>query len=162
MVRRAWRATVHGVTKSRTQLSDLTSVSCFSSCPQSFPASGSFLRSQLFASGGRSVGASAIVLPMNIQGWFALGLTGLISLQSKGLWRAFASITIGMRQFFGTVQLSHPYTTPGKTIALTTQIFVSKVIPPLLNMLSRFVIAFFPKSKNHFISWLQPPSAVIL
>ena len=63
-----------------------SSVIPFSSCPQSFPASGSFLISQLFASGGQSIGAStsASVPPMNIQGWFLLGLTGLISLQSKG------------------------------------------------------------------------------
>ena len=63
------------------------SVVPFSSCLQSFPASGSFPRSQFFASGGQSIGvsASASVLPMNIQGWFPLGLTGWISLQSKGL-----------------------------------------------------------------------------
>ena len=58
--------------------------------------------SQLFASGGRSIGASPSVLPMNIQGWFSLGLTGLISLQSKGLSRVFSSTTIRMHQFFGT------------------------------------------------------------
>ena len=57
----------------------------FSSCLQSFSASGSFLMSQLLASGGQSIGASASLLPMNIQGWFCLGLTSLISLQSKGL-----------------------------------------------------------------------------
>ena len=62
-----------------------SSVVPFSSCLQSFPASGSFLMSQLFASGGQSIGASTSVLPMNIQDWFPLGLTGLISLQSKGL-----------------------------------------------------------------------------
>ena len=68
-------------------------VAPFSSCPQSFPASESFPVSQLFASGGQSIGtsASASVLPMNIQGWFPLGLTGLISLQSKGLSRVFSS-----------------------------------------------------------------------
>ena len=74
----------------------------FCSCPQSFPASGSFLISQLFASGGWSIGAlaSASVLPMNIQGWFPLGLTGLISLQSKGLSRFFSSTTVQKHQFF--------------------------------------------------------------
>ena len=61
---------------------------------QSFPASGSFPMSQLFESGGQSIGVSASVLPMNIQGWFALGLTGFISLQPKGLSRVFSSITI--------------------------------------------------------------------
>ena len=65
-----------------------------SSCLESFPASGSFLRSQLFASGGQSASASASVLPMNIQGWFPLGLTGLISLQSKGLSRVFSNTTV--------------------------------------------------------------------
>ena len=62
-----------------------TSVVPFFSSLQSFPASGSFLMSELFSSGGQSIGASASVLPMSIQGWFPLGLTGLISLQSKGL-----------------------------------------------------------------------------
>ena len=69
-------------------------VAAFSSCPQSFPASGSFAMSRLFASGGQSIGASALasVLPVNIQGWFPLGLTRLI-LQSKGLTRVFSSTT---------------------------------------------------------------------
>ena len=67
-----------------------SSVISFSSCLQSFPASGSFPISQLFTSGGQSIGASASVLPMNIQDWFPLGLTGLISLQSKGLSRVFS------------------------------------------------------------------------
>ena len=76
----------------------------FSSCLQSFPASGSFLMSQFFASGGRTIGASASssVLPMNIQGWFLLVLTGLISLLSKGLSRVFSNITVQKHQFFGT------------------------------------------------------------
>ena len=68
-----------------------SSVAPFSSCPQSFPASGSFPVSRLFASGGQSIGASASVLPRNIQGWFPLGLTGWISLQTKGLSRVFSS-----------------------------------------------------------------------
>ena len=63
----------------------LSSVAPFTPCPQSFPASGSFPMSQLFASGGQSIRASMSALPVNIQGWFPLGLTGLISLQSKGL-----------------------------------------------------------------------------
>ena len=73
-----------------------SSVSRFSSFPQSFPASGSFPMSQLFVSGGQSVGASsiALVLPMNIQGWFPLGLTGLISLLSKRLSRVFSSTIV--------------------------------------------------------------------
>ena len=64
--------------------------------------------------------------------------------------------------FFFILQLSYPYMTTGKTIALTRQIFVSNVMPLLFNMLSRFVIAFLPRSKLLLISWLQSPSAVIL
>ena len=76
-------------------------------CPQSFPVSGSFPVSWLFASGGQSIGASASasVLPMNIQGWFPLGLTGWISLLFKRLLRVFPSTTVWKHQFFGT-QLS--------------------------------------------------------
>jgi len=70
------------------------------SCPQSFPASGSFPASRLFTLGGQSIGASASVLPMNIQSWFPLRLTGWISLLSKGLSKVFSS-TIQRHQFFG-------------------------------------------------------------
>ena len=79
----------------------------FSSCPQSLPASGPFPRSQLFAWGGQSLGISALVsvLPMNIQGWFPLGWTGWISLQSKRLSRVFSNTTVQKHQFFGA-QLS--------------------------------------------------------
>ena len=79
----------------------LTSIIPFSSCPQSFPASGSFQMSQLFTSGGQSIGvsASASVLPMNIQDWFPLGLTGWISLLSKGLSRVFSNTTVQKHQF---------------------------------------------------------------
>ena len=63
---------------------------------------------------------------------------------------------------FFIVQLSHPYMTTGKTIALTTQTFIGKVMSLLLNMLSRLVITFLPRSKRLLISWLQSPSAVIL
>ena len=81
-----------------------SSVIPFSSCLQSFPAWGPFLMSQLFASGGQSNGASASasVFPMNIQGWFPLGLTGLISLQSKGLSRVFSNTTVQKHQFFSS------------------------------------------------------------
>ena len=74
----------------------------FSSCPQCFPALGSFPVSQPFTSGGQSIGASAsaLVLPMNTQGWFSLGLTGLISLLSKGCPRVFPSTTVWKHQFF--------------------------------------------------------------
>jgi len=81
----------------------LSSVVPFSSCPQSFPASGSFLRSWLFISGSQSTGASASapVPPMNTQDWFPLGLTGLISLLSKGLSWVFFNTTVQKHQFFG-------------------------------------------------------------
>ena len=84
-----------------------SSVIPFSSCPQSFPASGSFQMSQLFISGGQSVRvlASTSVLPMNMQDGFPLGWTGWISLQSKGLSRVFSNTTVQKHQFFGT-QLS--------------------------------------------------------
>ena len=84
-----------------------SSVAPFPSCFQSFPASGSLPMSQFFASGGQIIGASTSVsvLPMNIQGWFPLGLTGLISLMSKGLSRVFSNTTVQKHQFFGT-QLS--------------------------------------------------------
>ena len=84
-----------------------SSVVPFSFCPQSFPASGSFPMSQFFASCGQGTGvsASASVLPMNIQDWFPLGLTGWISLKSKGLSRVFSNTTVQKHQFFGT-QLS--------------------------------------------------------
>ena len=78
--------------------------SFFSFCLQSFPESRSFPMSQLFVSGGQSIGASALasVLPVNIQDWFPLGWTGLISLQSKGLTRVFSKTTVQKHQFFGT------------------------------------------------------------
>ena len=128
-----------------------SSATPFSFCLPSEPASGSFPISQLFISGGQSVRASASVLPVNIQGWFPLGLIGLFSLQSKGLSRVFSSITIQEHLFFGTqpslrvVQLSYPYNTAGKTIALTRWTFVGKVMSVLFNTLSRFVIAFIPR-----------------
>ena len=77
----------------------------FSSCPQSFPASESYPKSQFFASGGQSIGvsASASVFPMNVEGLFPLGLTALISLQSKWLSRVFSNTTVQKHQFFGTL-----------------------------------------------------------
>ena len=147
-----------------------SSVIPFSACPQSFPASGSFLMSQPFTSGGQSIGVSAStsVFPMNTQDWSPLGWTGWISLQSKALSRVFSNTTVQKHQFFSTqpasfiVQLSHPYMTTGKTITLTRWTFVGKVMCLLVNMLSRLVITFFPRSKRLLVSWLQSPSAVIL
>ena len=129
----------------------------FSACPQISPASGSSPMSQLFRSGGQNIGASASVLPMNIQGWFPLGLTGLISLQSNGLSRVFSNTTVQKM-----VQLSHLYMTTGKTRALTIWTFVGKVIFLHFNMLSRFFIAFLPRSKHLLTAWLQLPSTMIL
>ena len=145
-----------------------SSVISFSSCLQSFPASGSFLTSWLFTSVGQSIGASALasVLPMNIRDWFPLGLSGLISLQSKGLSRVFSNTTVEKHQFFGTQPslwssstTIHDY---WKNIPLTIQTFVSKVMSLLFNTQSRFVIAFLPRSKCLLISWLYSPSTVIL
>ena len=96
-------------------------------------------------SGGKSTSAS--VLPMNSQDWLPLGLAGLLSLQSKGLSKVFST--------FFMVQLSQPYMTTGKTIALTIQTFVNKVMSLLFNILCRFVIAFLSNSKHLLISWLQ-------
>ena len=109
-----------------------SSVAPFYSCPQSFSASGSFPISWLFTSGNQSIEASvsASVLPMTIQGWSSLGLTGLTS-WLRGLSRVFSSTTIWKHQFFSSpafimVQLSHLYMTIGKTIALTIWTFVKK------------------------------------
>ena len=77
------------------------SVTPFSSCPQSFPASGSFPMSWLFTSCDQSTGASALALAMSVQGWFPLGLTGWISFLSKWLSRVFSSTTVQKHQFFG-------------------------------------------------------------
>ena len=126
--------------------------------PSVFPSIRVFFSESAFASGGQSIGASATVLPMNIQNWFPLGLTGLISLQSKGLSRVFSSTTIWKASIlhpsaFFMAHISHPYMTTGKTIALTIWFFVSKVISLLFNMLSRFVIVFLPRS-THFLNFV--------
>ena len=126
------------------------------SCPQSFPASGSFPMSQFFVSGGQSIGvlASASVLPMNIQGWFPLGWTGLISLLFKGLSRVFSSTIIWKHQpYLQSNSHIYLYMTTGKTIALTRQTCVSKGMSLLSDSLSRFVIAFLQRSKCLLISW---------
>ena len=110
-----------------------SSVIPFSFCLLVSPASGSFLMSQFFASTGQSTGASssASVLSMNFQSWFPLGLTGVISLLSKGLSSLFSNNTVQKHQFFDAQPSlwsnSHPYMTTGKTIVLIRQIFVSQV-----------------------------------
>ena len=141
----------------------------FTFCLQSFPTLGSFQMSQVFPSGGQTIGAlaSTSVLPMNIQAWFPLEWTGLMSLQSRGLSRVLYSIPIWKHQFFRAQpslwsNLAHPYMTTGKTIGLTTWTFVGKVMSLLFNMLSRLVIASFLRSKNLLILWLQSLSTGIL
>ena len=114
-----------------------------------------------------SIRASATVLPVNIHSWFPLELTGLISLLSKGLSRVFSNATILKHQCFSTQPSlwsnSHICNmTTGKTIALTICTFFGKVMYLLFNMLSRFVLAFLPRSKHLLISWLQSWSTVIL
>ena len=146
-----------------------SSINCFSSCLQSFPASGSFPMTQFFASGGQSIGVSSFsISPSN-------EYSGLISLRMDcsdllGVQGALKSLlqhhnskaSILQCSTFFIVQLSHPYMTTGKTIALTRWTFVGKVMSLLFNMLSWLVTAFLPKSKHLLISWLRSPSAVIL
>ena len=130
-----------------------------------------------------------IIPSKEIPGWSPSEWTGWISLQTKGLSRVLSNTTVQKHQFFGTqpssqsnshihtcsVQFSlvaqlcltlcdpmNPYMTTGKTIALTRRTLVGKVMSLLLNMLSRLVITFLPRSKRLLISWLQSPSAVIL
>ena len=125
-----------------------SSVIPFSSCLQSFPVSGSFQMSQLFTSGGQSIGvsASASVLPMNTQDWSPLGWTDWISLQSKGLSRVFStpefkSINSSMLSFlYGPIlTYKHDY---WKRHNLDLRTIVGKVTSLLFNMLSRLVIIF--------------------
>ena len=132
-----------------------SSVVPFSSCLQSFPASGSFQMSQFFTSGGQSVGVSASVsvLAMNIQDWSPLGWTGWISLQSKGLSRVFSNTTVQKHQFFGT-QLSlwsnshiHIWLLEKQWLWLYGLLSATRC---LFNILSRFIIAFPPREKTSF------------
>ena len=133
-----------------------SSVGPFSSCLQSIPASGSFSVSQFCASGGQSieVSASALVLPMNIQDWFPQdGLVGSPfsprdSQESSPT--PCLEVSILQHSAFFILQLSHPYMAIGKTIALTRQTFVGKVISLHYNMLSRLVIAWFFQGASIF------------
>ena len=130
-----------------------SSVVPFFSRLQSFPASRSFPVSQLFTSGGQSIGVStsALILPVNIQDWFPLGWTGWFSVAVQGALKSLLQhhsskpSNLWHSAFF-MVQLSHLYMNIGKTIALTIWTFVSKVLYLLFNMLSRFIIAFLPRS----------------
>ena len=124
--------------------------------------------SQLFSSGGQSTGVSALASfskkhPGLIS--FRMDWLDLFAVQGtlKSLLQHHSSkASILLRSAFFTVQLSHPYMTTGKTIALTRQTFVGKVLSLLLNMLSKLVITFLPRGKCLLISWLQSPSTVIL
>ena len=146
-----------------------SSVVPFSSHLQSFPASGSFPMSQLFTSGGQSIGASALAIsPSNEHSGlisFRMDWLDLLAVQGtlKSLLQHHSSeASILWHSAFFVVQLSHPYMTTGKTIALIRQTFVGKVMSLLIDKLSRLVINFLPRSKRLLISWLQSPSALIL
>ena len=141
-----------------------SSITLFSFCPQSFLASGTFQMNQPFASGDQNTGASVLasLVPMSIQGWFPLRLTALISTLKSLLQHHSLKLSILWHSAFFTIQLSQPYVTTGKTIALSIQTFVSSVMSLLFNTLSRFVIAFLPRSNHLLILWLQSPSAAIL
>ena len=123
--------------------------------------------SQFFAAGGQSIGVSASksVIPMNTQHWSPLRWLLGSPCSPRGSQESsptpqFKSISSSHSTFF-IVQLSHPYMTNGKTIALTRWTFVGKVMSVLFSTLSRFVIALLPRNKQLLISWLQSPSAVI-
>ena len=136
-----------------------SSIVPFSSCPHSFPTSGSFPMCQLFASGGQPIGVSAStsILPMNTQDWSPLEWTGFDFLAVQGTLKSLlqqhsSKVSILWHSDFSIVQLSHPYMTTGKTIALTRRTFVGKVMSLLFNMLSRLVITFLPRRKHLLIS----------
>ena len=139
-----------------------------SSGPLSFLASGSFPMSQPFTWGGQSIEVSALACLSNEHPGlisFRMDWLDLLAVQGtlKSLLQHHSSkASVPQCSAFFTVQLSHPYMTTGKTIALTRQTFVGKVMSLLFNMLSRLVITFLPRSKLLLISWLQLPSAVIL
>ena len=146
-----------------------SSVTFFSSCLQSFPESGSFPMNQHFASVAQSIGASAWVpvLQMNIQDWFFFRIDQFDLLDVQGtlkyLLQHYSSKEyIFQCSAFFMVQLLHPYITTGKTVDLTIQIFVGKVMSLLFNILSRFLITFLLRSKCLLNSYLQSPSSVIL
>ena len=135
---------------------------------QSIPASGYFPMKWLFTSGSQSIGASdpTSVLPMNSQGWFPLGVTGLIYPLSKGLSTVFSNTVVWKHQFVG----AHPSLWSNSHICtwllenpnFIIQTFVSKVLSSVFNTLPSFVIVFLPISKCLLIFWLQSPSTVIL
>ena len=133
----------------------ITSSVPFSSCPQSFPASRSFQMSQFFTSGDQSIGvsASASVLQWIVRTDFLyMDWLDILAVQGtlKNLQHHSSKASILWCSAFLIVQLSHPYMTTGKTIALTRQTLVVKVMSLLFNMLSRLVITFLPRRKHLF------------
>ena len=145
------------------------SVIPFSFCPQSFPVSGSFQMSQaLRIRWPKYWSFSFNISPSNEHpglSFFRMDWLDLLAVQGtlKCLLQHHSSkASILRHSAFFIVQLSHPYMTTGKTIALTRRIFFGKVMSLLLNMLPRLVITFLPRSKRLLISWLQSPSAVVL
>ena len=139
----------------------------FSSCPQSLPASGSFQMS-LHIRWPKYWSFSFSISPCyEYSGLISFRMDWLDLLAVQGTLKSLlqhhsSKASILWHSAFFTVQLSHPYMTTGKTIALTRRTFVGKVISLLFNMLSRLVITFLPRSKCLLISWLQSPPAVIL
>ena len=141
----------------------------FWSCPQSFPVSGFFQVSQLIASTWPKYWSFSFNISPSSEypGLISFRMDWMDLLVVQGMHKSrlqhhCSKASILLISAFFIVQLSHPYTTTGKTIALTTWTFVGKVMSLLFNMLSRLVISFLPRSKRLLISWLQPPSAVIL
>ena len=146
-----------------------SSVIPFSSHLQSFTASGAFPVSHFFTSGGQSIGVSSFSMsPSNEYSElisFKIEWLDLLAVQGtlKSLLQHHSSkASILWHSALFIVQLSHPYMTAGKIIALTRWTFVGKVMSLLFNMLSRLIITFLPRSKCHLISWLQSTSEVIL
>ena len=140
----------------------------FSSRLQSFPASWSFPMSQFFASGGQSIGSFSFSISPSSEysGLISSRMDGLNLPAVQGTFKSLlqhhsSKASILRCSAFFIVQLSHPYMTIGKTIALTRQTFVSKVMYLFFNRLSRLVITFLPRSKHLLISWLQSQYAVI-
>ena len=136
-----------------------SSVVPFCSCPQSFPAPGSFPTSQFFTPGGQIIGSfSFSISPFNeYSGLISFRIDWLDLLEVQGTLKSLlqhhrSKASILQRSAFFTVQLSHPYMTTGKTTALTIWTFVGKVMSLLFNMVSRLVIAFLPRSKHLLIS----------
>ena len=122
---------------------------------------------QLFTSDGQSIGISASTSVLEYSGLISFRIDWLDLLAVQGTLKSLlqhhsSKASILRCSAFFIVQISHPYMTTGKNIALTRQTFVGKIMSLLFNMLSRLVITFLPRSKRLLISWLQSPSAVIL